>query len=223
MRMSRAVTILLIVWVGAAALLGAGCRKHGASPGESLVRLIDADSDAQEVAVSVDGKQTWKGAKFGSGTGFAGVPPGDYQVQAVSDEGYSGLDYITCRPNVAYTVLILGGGPSAPPRMRIFADPPISSDEPNRVRLRFIDAAEGLEAADMLLNNVVAFAGEPYGSRSDELQVDAGDYDIKVNAAGRVQSLIGPIPLRCQPGRAYTIVASGPRTNVSVNVYDDSR
>lgn len=98
---------------------------------------------------------------------------------------------------------------TTPPAFRVFSDAQGERVPDGKVRLRFINAVPGLGAMDVLFNNIVGLDDVAFGHRSDALLLDDGNYDIKVNTAGDVVSVIGPISLRLEPGRAYTLVAMG--------------
>ena len=190
-----------------AGLLG-GCR-NGGDGDTAQVRLINAVPDPGDLSVAVDGHSVWKHSPYRNNTGYQKIHKGRYNVQ-VAAGGPAASKPIAFEKGKDYTVVALGEARDMPPGFRVFADDRDDARVPDdKARLRFINAVPGQERMDVLFNNIVGLQRVAYGHRSDPLLLDTGTYDIKVNAAGDVDSLIGPITLRLAPGRAYTLVAMG--------------
>ncbi len=211
-----------------------GCRSSSDDSGNDvLVRLINASPRAQDLAVAVDGKRVWRHSLFRSNTGYASVGAGSYKVAVEARQGgrlVSGSSFLTCDKGRAYTVLTLGRSGAGAPDVRIFGediDAPIPS---GRARLRFVNAiAGGSGQADLLFNNIAGLPSVAYGSRSGAILLEPGAYDVKVNTAGEVSTLVGPANLRFQAGHAYTLIAMGqaeatdPQESVSLEAYPDDK
>lgn len=222
---------------GVIALVGlniSGCRSgSGDSGNDALVRLINASPRAQDLAVAVDGKRVWRHSQFRSNTGYASVGAGSYKVTLEAREAgrlVSGSSFLNCDKGRAYTVLTLGRSGGDAPDVRIFGEDKDNPVPQGRARLRFVNAiAGGIGEADLLFNNIAGLPSVAYGSRSGAILLEPGTYDIKVNAAGEVSTLVGPSSLRFQAGHAYTLVAMGqaeatdPREGVSLEAYPDDK
>lgn len=210
-----------------------GCRSGGGS-NDASVRLINAAPEAQDLSVSVDGQRVWKHAAFGSNTGFQGVGAGTYRVNIdaqVDGNRLTGRNYLMTQKGKAYTVVAISQEPSAdePPGLRIFSEDRNAPVPPGKVRLRVINAGDGLGPVDVLFNNIVGFGEVPFGARTQALLLDPGVYALKVNAADQVPSLTGPVSLHFLPGHAYTLVVMGKRgsdvnsQSISIAAYPDNR
>lgn len=218
----------------AALCLGtSGCRTGGDDEGhDAQVRLINAAPDTEDMAVAVGGRRVWKHSPFRSNTGYGGVKAGTYPVTLEARRGgqmvSSSADFV-CAQGHAYTVLALDGAGPGAPEMRIFSedrDDPVPS---GKARVRFVNAVTGAGKQDMIINNIAALTDVLPGSRSHALLLAAGAYDVKVDAAGDADALVGPSNLRFQAGHAYTLVSMGragtdatdPQQAVSLELYPD--
>ena len=204
--------LLLIGALGA--LFVSGCRLSPRSEGgEALVRLINAVPDSGGLNVSVDGQRVWKRSLFRSNTGYQGIAAGTYPVRM--DSASFGTTLLV-RPLAfekghGYTVLALGqmrnGG--RPVEAQVLEDEAPGRVEPGKTTLRLVNAALGLAPVDLVVNNIVGLKDVAYGKRSAALMLDGGPYDLKIVGADTPEALVGPVTLRLEPGRAYTLVAMG--------------
>ncbi len=210
-------------------LFVSGCRLSPRSEGGAAqVRLINAVPDAGGLNVSVDGQRVWKRAAFRSNTGYQGIAAGTYPVQM--DAGASGairlLHPLAFEKGHDYTVLALGQmrGGGRPAEVEVLEDEPPGRGEPGKTALRLVNAAPGLEPVDLVVNNIVGLKAVGYGRRSPALTLDGGRYDLKVVPADTPDALIGPVTLRLEPGRTYTLVAMGRASDrtLSLEAYPDA-
>lgn len=211
------------------ALFVSGCRLTPRSEGGGAqVRFINAVPDAGGLNVSVDGQRVWKRSLFRSNTGYQSVSSGSYPVRMDSASFGATLliRSLSFEKGHDYTVLALGqmrnGG--RPAAMEVLEDEPVGRGEPGKTTLRLVNAALGLEPVDLVVNNIVGLKTVAYGKRSPTLTLDGGSYDLKIVPADTPDALIGPITLRLEPGRAYTLVAMGRVSDqtLSLEAYPDA-
>ncbi len=231
--------LVRLSWSGAvlaALCLGtSGCRTGGEDDGhDAQVRLINAAAGTEELAVAVDGRRVWKHSAFRSSTGYGGVKAGTYPVTLEARRGgqlLSSRAYFVCAEGHAYTVLALSGAGEGAPEMRIFSEDRDAPIPGGKARVRFVNAVAGAHAQDMVINNIAALTDVPPGSRSRPLLLEPGAYDVKVDAAGDADALVGPTNLRFQAGHAYTLISMGragadaadPQQGVSLEMYPDDK
>ncbi len=211
------------------ALFISGCRLTPRSEGGAAqVRLINAVPDAGGLNISVDGQRVWKRSLFRSSTGYQSVSSGTYPVRM--DSASFGATLLV-RPlsfekGHDYTVLALGQVRSGgrPAEMEVLEDEPPGRGEPGKTTLRLVNAALGLEPVDLVVNNIVGLKAVAYGKRSPTLTLDGGHYDLKIVPADTPDALVGPITLRLEPGRTYTLVAMGRVSDqtLSLEAYPDA-
>lgn len=209
----------LLAVCGLALLLG-GCR-HG-DDDAAQVRLINAVPDPAELSVAVDGHPVWKHSPYRDNTGYQKIKQGKYNVEVAAGESETKKE-IAFEKGRTYTVVALGVARTAPPGFRVFSDEREAPIPDGKARVRFINAVTGLGGVDVLFNNIVGLKHVIYGHRSDALLLDAGTYDIKANATEEITPLIGPISLRLDSRRGYTLVAMGRRVagGLTLEVYPD--
>lgn len=206
-------------------LLSAGCRTKSDGDGGARVRLIDAVPASGGLNVSVDGNQVWKRAEFRSSSGYQTVSSGTYPVRVDPAGGGAALSVrsLSFEKGHAYTVLALGGGPGHGAQLQVLEDggAPLA---PGRAAVRLFNASEGGGPLDLVVNSIVAARSVAYGGRGAALSLDGGAYDLQLAAAGTADVLAGPVPLRLEPGRAYTLVAMGEAGDgsLSLEAYPDA-
>jgi len=219
-----------LLFIGAlSTLLVSGCRLTPRSEGGAAqVRLINAVPDAGGLNISVDGQRVWKRSLFRSNTGYQSISSGNYPVRM--DSASSGATLLVrtlaFEKGHDYTVLALGQMRSGgrPTEIEVLEDEPPGRGESGRTTLRLVNAALGLEPVDLVINNIVGLKAVAYGKRSPVLMLDSGSYDLKIVPADTPDALIGPITLRLEPGRTYTLVAMGRMTDqtLSLEAYPDA-
>ena len=207
-----------------------GCRYGSHSDeNEARVRLINAVPDAGGLDVSVDGKRVWKRSQFRSSTGYQGISAGTYPIQLDSSDFGATLlvGSLAFQKGRTYTVLALGAARSGkrPAAVQVFEDVPKTAGKSEKALVRLVNAAPGLEPVDLVVNNIVGLKSVSYGRHSAALSLDGGTYDLKVVAADTPDTLIGPVSLKLESGRSYTLVAMGSASNQTLTLesYPDAR
>jgi hypothetical protein len=218
-----------LLWAGAAgALLVSGCRLNPRSEeGDVRVRLINAVPDAAGLDVSVDGQRVWRRAPFRSNTGYQGIAAGSYPL-SVSGGGLGetlSARSLAFEKGHEYTVLALGAGPGGGAQVQVFQDDAERRAEGGKAVVRLINAGVGLAPIDLVVNNIVGLKNVAYGKRSRTLLLDPGAYDLKVALADSPDPVAGPVTLRLEPGRTYTLAAMGRASDgsLSLEAYPDAR
>jgi hypothetical protein len=177
----------------------------------------------------VDGQRVWKQSGFRSNTGYQEIAAGAYPVRMDSASFGATLlvRSLSFEKGHGYTVLALGQMRSGgrPADLEVLEDEPPGRVEPGKTTLRLINAALGLEPVDLVVNNIVGLKAVAYGKRSPALTLDSGSYDLKIALADTPDALVGPLTLRLEPGRAYTLVAMGRVSDqtLSLEAYPDAR
>ena len=204
------------------ALLGAGCKTKSDGGDGARVRLINAAPNADGLTVSVNGDRAWKDAAYRSSSGYQTIAAGTYPVRMDAAKlGAVQARSLSFEKGHAYTVLALG----AKAQLEVLEDAATAAPENGRAGVRLINASVNGKPLDLVVNSIVAAKSVPYGRRSDVLTLDGGTYDLQIAAADTPNILAGPVSLRLEPGRTYTLVAMGDPDDgsLSLEAYPDAR
>ncbi len=220
------------IWLAAAvgvglgsALLGAGCKTKSDGGDGARVRLINAAPNADGLTVSVNGDRAWKDAAYRSSSGYQTIAAGTYPVRMDAAKlGASPARSLSFDKGHAYTVLALGGAVGGT-RLEVLEDAATAAPENGRAGVRLINASVNGKPLDLVVNSIVAAKSVPYGRRSGVLALDGGTYDLQIAAADTPNILAGPVSLRLEPGRTYTLVAMGDPDDgsLSLEAYPDAK
>jgi hypothetical protein len=91
----------------------------------------------------------------------------------------------------------------------------------NRAQVRVGHLSPDAPAVDILVNNVVTLSGVPYPVVSSYLTLDAGTYNLKVNAAGTATTVINAdVPFK--GSKAYSVFATGFLAGIAPLVVEDA-
>ncbi len=230
MIVSKRSKVFGLLLIGAVSVFFAsGCR-YGSHSGENdvRVRLINAVPDVRGLDVSVAGKRVWKRSQFRSSTGYQGISAGTYPVRLDSSDFGATLlvGSLAFEKGHAYTVLALGAVRSGkkPAAVQVFEDVPKAQEKSDKALVRLVNAAQGLPPVDLVINNIVGLKSVGYGKHSAALSLDGGSYDLKIVTADTPDALIGPVSLKLEPGRVYTLVAMGQTANqtLTLEAYPDA-
>ncbi len=217
---------LAVVGVGlGSALLGAGCKTKSDGGDGARVRLINAAPNTEGLTVSVNGDRAWKNAAYRSSSGYQPIAPGTYPVRLDAAKlGAVPARSLSFEKGHAYTVLALGANQGGGTHLEVLED---GADVPagGRAGVRLINASLDGKPLDLVVNSIVAAKSVSYGGRSGVLPLDGGTYDLQIAAADTPNILVGPVSLRLEPGRTYTLVAMGDPDDgsLSLEAYPDAK
>ena len=220
------------IWLAAAAgiglgsvLLGAGCKTKSDGGDGARVRLINAAPKADGLTMSVNGDRAWKNAAYRSSSGYQTIAAGTYPVRMDAAKlGSVPARSLSFDKGHAYTVLALGANRGGGARLEVLEDA-AAAPEDGRAGVRLINASLSGRPLDLVVNSIVAAKSVPYGRRSGVLALDGGTYDLQIAAADTPNILAGPVSLRLEPGRTYTLVAMGDPDDggLSLEAYPDTK
>lgn len=222
---SKQIWLTVAVGVGlGSVLLGAGCKTKSDGGDGARVRLINAAPNADGLTVSVNGDRAWKNAAYRSSSGYQMIAAGTYPVRMDAAKlGAVPARLLSFEKGHAYTVLALGASQGGGTRLEVLEDgtaPPAAG----RAALRFVNASTNGIRLDLVVNSIVAAKGVTFGG-SSALTLDGNTYDLQVVAYDTADVLAGPVSLRLEPGRTYTLVAMGDPDDgsLSLEAYPDAK
>lgn len=193
--------------------------------GASL-RVLNLSPDAGAVDILIDGQKVVTNLAGAAGSAFVPVAAGTLKLQVNA----TGTDTVVVAPvdvtttaggrvTVATLTTAPAGGGQQPTKAvvatTVFADdgtPPAAG----QAKLRVIHGSSDAGPVDVLAGDQKIVSNLAYPNASPYLEVPAGRYSVRVNAAGAATTLVGPIDLDLVAGRTYTVYASGLKANNTV-------
>ena len=175
------------------------------------VRVIHTSHDAPNVDVSVDGSVAIGDLGYGTSSGYAMLPVGE-RVVKVTPTGKTEPVVIdaklTLEEGKEYTVLAVGELSSIAPV--VVEDERAPSAD--KVKIRFVHASPDAPAVDIKVadpaSNAV-FANAKFKDATKYIEVDEGEYEVVVTAAGDTKTVISFDKIKLEKGKVYTVVAHG--------------
>lgn len=187
----------------------------GDSESTSSLRAVHLSPDAPAVDIAVQGSRVLEGVTYRQASGFLAVPPGDTSVGVlVAGTDTAVIDAtLPLEADTRYTVLAINTVENIEPL--VISD---NNEAPadGFSALRVVHGAPAAPAVDVYVSAPAdAFdglspllEGVPFKAVSDELQVPAGDYRVRVTAAGDTAVIYDSGTLSLATGVEYIAVAS---------------
>ena len=182
--------------------------------GFSKVRAVHNVAKGPNVNVVLDGKIALENVSYMAVSDYLKVPSGKHAVAITTTDGSKTLasTTVTLSPGVDYTV-IAHGDVTQPTTLSLLAlQDDNSCPKAGKAHVRFVHAAATVPAVDVWANmESKVFSDVSYGQTSQPvyLPVKAGEISIAVTPAGSGDVVLGPVDLRLESGKTYTIIASG--------------
>jgi len=200
--------------------------------GQVRLRVLHAAPAAPAVDVYVTGPDaalatpTLANVPFKAVSAALDVPAGNYRVRVTAagvanplyDSGPVALAagqsllLAAVEQNVgASPITLVGLTGDAPPTIEI-AD--------RRGQVRVVHASPDAPAVDVLVDGAAVLSSVPFNAVSSYLTLDAGTYNVKVNAAGTATTVIdAPVPVAAS--KAISVIATGFLATIAPWVLDD--
>ena len=184
-----------------------------------------ADPDTA-VTVAVDGVPVLTGAEFGDSTNYVPIPPGTYLIEVYLPDSLTPVisSTVILTNDVDYTMLAEGGANGWLLDLELLEDdntPPASGKA--KVQIGHLAPFAALEAdtlADVRLQDgTVILDDVPYGAIAGYLELDAGDYDLKITTPDGAVTLIDPLPVTLSDGDILSAFAVGDGGNQPLGVF----
>lgn len=177
--------------------------------GDAELKVLHGSPDAPPVDVLVNDEVAIAGLSFGTFSGTASLPAGDYNVKVVpaglSEPVVIDAD-VSLEPGESYTVV------AADLLANIF--PIVLENEqqtlPSLANVRFVHASPNAPAVDLALaDGPVLFPFAEFGDATSSIPLPAGTFDLEVRLAG-TDTVVLPLPgITLAPNTNYTAYALG--------------
>ncbi|MEO7717165.1 MAG: DUF4397 domain-containing protein [Capsulimonas sp.] len=222
---------LMVLSVFFVALCSTGCRRHKTVNLESgaAVRVINAVSGSEDLTLSVNDRDAWRGSRFRSTSGYKATEPGNYSLSMATSAAQAGAASnvsVTLERGAVYTVLAIDPRHDGDPVRTMIWREDREQVPSDRARVLFVHAGPDLGPLEFLVNNIVAGEGTRFAHKSEPMLLNPGTYAFKAINAGSddVRPVVGPTSFRLEGGRSYTVIAMGRRSTntVSLEAYSDN-
>jgi hypothetical protein len=199
-----------------------GCRGRHADP-STIVRVRVLDCVPGRLDIAVNGRAAIRNMEFRSGSGYWEVDPGHYTIGVSQRGGRTDEASGELSRGSAYTVLAIPSARTGAAVLKIVREHPVTMDSKRRATLRFVSASPDCASLSLALDNIITVDRTRFAAESLPVALAPGDYDAKLWTGDDRAPLFGPSPIRLQPGRAYTLVAMGLRTDgtLSMQLFED--
>lgn len=182
--------------------------------GYSRVRAVHNVAKGPNVNVVLDGKIALENVGYMAISDYLKVPSGQHTVAITTTDGSKTLASSSVNLSVGsdYTVIAHGDVTNLTTLALLALQDDNSCPKAGKAHVRFIHAAATVPAVDVWANmEDKVFDSVSYGQtgRPTYLPVASGDLSIAVTPAGTGDVVLGPVDLRLESGKTYTIIASG--------------
>lgn len=179
-------------------------------PSRARVRVVHASPDAPNVDVLVNDGLAFADVAFREITGYATLPPGDYNVKVVPAGATTPVVIeanLTLEAGKEYTVIAKDLLASIAALVLVDDN---SAPAPGNAHVRFVHLSPDAPAVDIAVaGGPVLFANVAFGEVGAYTPVPAGRYDLEVRLAGTTTVVLSLPDVRLVAGRVYTVYAFG--------------
>ena len=191
------------------------------TPGNARVRVVNAASDADGLALAVTGGDTlFDGVAFGDATDYIDLAAGAYSfdLRGADDQTLATVPELAIEEAAAYDMVAIGAadgqGPSLLPLVTQVSPPcgPLlglgAGDE---ACVRLVHAAPDAPAVDIYVNDSLLAEGLEFGTGTEYVAVPSGDgRALRISASGTpIEEAIVSSDLALDAGQAYTALVTG--------------
>jgi hypothetical protein len=173
------------------------------------VRVVHASPDAPAVDVYLNDAKAISNLAYKASSDFAAVPANSYAVKVTAAGGTDAVISATLplEAGKSYTVVAVGQLANIAAQVLVDDTSDLAS---GKARLRVVHASPNTPAVDVavtggpvLINNLA------FPNASDNLDVDAGTYNVEVRPAGTTTAALSAPGLALEAGKYYTVIATG--------------
>ncbi len=189
-------------------------RRHHHQEKGSRVRAVHNVAKGPNVNVLLDGKMALSGVGYKAISDYLKVPSGKHTVSITTTDGKTTLASVDVGliPGKDYTVVAHGDISDLSSIDLLALQDDNSCPTHGKAHVRFIHAAAKVPGVDIWANmNTPVFTSVSYGNTGEPTYVivDAGHISLAVTPAGSTDVVLGPLDLKLDAKKTYTILATG--------------
>lgn len=180
----------------------------------SRVRAVHNVANGPNVNVVVDGKIALSDVSYKAISDYLKVPSGKHAVAITTTDGSKTLASLDADlvPKADYTIVAHGDVTNLSSVALLALQDDNTCPKRGKAHVRFVHAAAKVPAVDIWANmQTPVFQNVAYGSTGSPtyVPVDAGEITLAVAPAGSTEVVLGPIPLKLDQKKTYTVIATG--------------
>lgn len=184
--------------------------------GEAKVMIVNGASGSQAQDFYLDNtKVNSEAVAYSQNTAYLTTAAGNGRKAEFKNSGSTNVNftgYLDLAPNENYTIFYTGKADGSGNSSAAFKDDK-SSPSPNKAKLRFVNLAEGLASANLLVTGGAVFASNvAFGTASNFSEVDPGTFTLQTVLASSTSTSANLSSFTLQAGKIYTIYTSGSLT-----------
>lgn len=173
------------------------------------VRVIHASPDAPAVDVYLNDAKAISSLAYKAASDFAAVPANSYAVKVTAAGGTDAVISATLPLEAGKSYTVVAVGQLANIAAQVFVDD-TSDLASGQSRLRVIHASPNTPGVDVAVTGgPVLITNLAFPNASDNLDVDAGTYNVEVRPAGTTTAALSAPGLALEAGKYYTVLAVG--------------
>jgi len=209
----------LLTGLFAAVMLVTSCSKDDNElviSGEAKVMIVNGASGSQAQDFYLDNtKVNAEAVAYSQNTAYLTTAAGNGRKAEFKNSGSTNVNftgYLDLAPNENYTIFYTGKADGSGNSSAAFKDDK-SSPSPNKAKLRFVNLAEGLASANLLVTGGASFASNvAFGTASGFTEVDPGTFALQTVLSASTSTSVNLGSFTLQAGKIYTIYTSGSLT-----------
>ncbi len=201
-----------------------------ADPNLQVVHLAPFADDINDTAVniSINGTPVLTDVLYAGSTGYLSVGAGENQIQIFPSGSSTPAisETVVLTADMDFTAIAIGGANGWDLGLKLLEDDN-SAPTAGKAKVRIghlapFAAGSANTLADVRLQDgtiLPGFDDVPYDVVADYIELDAGEYDLKITSADGSTTLIDPVPVTFAEGDIVSVLAVGDGMNQPVGVF----
>lgn len=184
--------------------------------GEAKVMIVNAASGSQPQDFYLDNTRiNTEAVAYSQSTAYITTGAGNERKAEFRNTGSASANfsaYVNLSPNENYTFFYTGKVDGSGNSSAVFKDDR-TAPSANKAKVRFVNLAEGLASANLLVTGGVVFATNVlFGNASNFSEVDPGTFALQTALSTSTSTAVNLGSFTLQAGKIYTIYTSGSLT-----------